>query len=212
MVEKLTIFSISTLDYIRCSFNPNEYTITKDNTWCEKEIKGSPVPKLEFGGGKSQELTLKLFFDTSLVGTDVRRETRKLFRMMNITSEDRKTGKGRPPLVTCIWGRTRLFKAVITKIDQTFKLFRDDGTPVRAELSATFKQAEDTYFYLPQNPTTTGNPGYKQWMVKEGDTIDSIAYKEYGDSTMWRFIADINRLNDPSRLRLGQVLVIAPPP
>lgn len=212
MTEKLTIYSISTLDYIRCSFNPNEYTVSKTNDWREKEIKGSPVPKLEFGGGKSQTLTLNLFFDTSLDGEDVRSETKKLFKMMNISVKDRKTGKGRPPLVTCIWGRTRLFKAVITEIKQTFTLFRDDGTPVRANLTATFRQAEEEDLFPAQNPTTMGNPGYKQWLVKEGDTIDSIAFKEYGDSAMWRYIADTNRLNNPSRLRLGQILVIAPPP
>jgi hypothetical protein len=212
MVEKLTIFSIKTFDYIRCSFNPEQYTVSKVNDWKATEIPGEPVPKLEFGGGKSQELSLTLFFDTSLTGQDVRKETKKLFDMMKPSVKDKKTGKGRPPLVTCVWGRTRLFKAVIKKIDQTFTLFRNDGTPVRADVTATFQQAEEEKLFPAQNPTTMGNPGYKQWLVKDGDTIDSIAFAEYGDSSMWRYIADVNRLYNPSRLRLGQVLVIAPPP
>ena len=46
--------------------------------------------------------------------------------------------------------------------------------------------------------------------VNEGDTIDWIAFEEYGDSAMWRFIAETNNLDDPLRLKTGQVLVIAP--
>jgi nucleoid-associated protein YgaU len=57
-----------------------------------------------------------------------------------------------------------------------------------------------------------GTTGYKQWTVRDGDTIDWIAYSEYGDSKMWRYIADVNGLDDPSRLRTGQKLSIAPLP
>jgi nucleoid-associated protein YgaU len=48
--------------------------------------------------------------------------------------------------------------------------------------------------------------------VKQGDTIDLIAFDEYGDSAMWRFIAATNNLDDPLRLKPGQVLAIAPQP
>ena len=110
------------------------------------------------------------------------------------------------------WGTTWSFKAVITDIKQKFTLFRYDGTPVRATLDITFLQAKEEGRYPGQNPTTIGKPGYKRRMVKEGDSIDWIAYDEYGDSAMWRFIADTNNLNNPQRLRPGQVLAIAPPP
>ena len=57
-----------------------------------------------------------------------------------------------------------------------------------------------------------GTTGYKQWTVRDGDTIDWIAFTEYGDSNMWRYIADLNGLDDPGHLRPGQKLSIAPPP
>jgi nucleoid-associated protein YgaU len=49
-------------------------------------------------------------------------------------------------------------------------------------------------------------------VVKERDTLDWIAYDEYGDTAMWRFIAETNNLDNPQRLTPGQVLAIAPPP
>ena len=48
-------------------------------------------------------------------------------------------------------------------------------------------------------------------MVKQGDTIDWIAFEEYGDSSMWRLIAETNDLDNPKVLRPGQILSIAPP-
>lgn len=214
MPEKLVIRSIETRDKIECLFNPTEYTITKTNDWSFDPKRGENVPKLDFKGGDSKELTLKLFFDTSLDGYDVRKETDKLCKLMEVSRKltDKNSGKGRPPLVICQWGRVRLFKAVIKEISQQFTLFRDDGTPVRANVTVVFRQAQEEDVFRPQNPTTSGNYGHKRWVVKEGDTIDLIAFSEYEDSAMWRYIADINGLRNPGKLKPGQVLVIAPPP
>jgi hypothetical protein len=199
---------------IEVLFNPNEYTFHKKNTWTKTDILGKNVPQLEFGGGDSMSLKMQLFFDTYTTGKDVRETTNRIWKLMNISDRltDLTSTKGRPPMVEFQWGKTWSFKAVITEIRQKFTLFRYDGTPVRATLDATFLQAKDGGRYPGQNPTTVGRPGYKRRMVKEGDSIDWIAYEEYGDSAMWRFIADTNNLGYPHRLRPGQVLAIAPAP
>jgi hypothetical protein len=199
---------------IDCLFNPNEYTFAKRNTWNKKEIIGKNVPQLQFGGGDSMTLKMQLFFDTYTEGQDVRQVTNRIWKLMNINSKltDMTSVKGRPPRVEFQWGKTWSFKAVITDISQKFTLFRYDGTPVRATLDVSFLQSEDEKSYPAQNPTTAGHPGYRRRVVNEGDTLDWIAFDEYGDSAMWRFIADTNNLDDPTRLRPGQVLAIAPPP
>lgn len=199
---------------IQCLFNPNEYTFSKRNTWTKKEVKGKNVPELEFGGGDSMTLKMQLFFDTYATGGDVRDITNRIWKLMSIDPQltDMTSGKGRPPMVEFQWGSTWSFQAVITDISQKFTLFRSDGKPVRATLDVTFLQAKEDGKYPGQNPTTIGQPGYRRRMVKEGDSIDWIAFDEYGDSAMWRFIADTNNLDNPHRLRVGQVLAIAPPP
>jgi hypothetical protein len=199
---------------IECLFNPNEYTFSKRNTWTRSEVKGRNVPRLEFGGGDSMTLKMQLFFDTYASGEDVRRTTNRIWKLMNINQSltDMTSVKGRPPMVEFQWGTTWSFKAVITDISQKFTLFRYDGTPVRATLDVSFLQAQEAGRYPGQNPTTVGRPGYRRRIVKEGETIDWIAYDEYGDSAMWRFVADTNGLDDPGRLTPGQELAIAPPP
>lgn len=45
--------------------------------------------------------------------------------------------------------------------------------------------------------------------VLEGETIQSIAYKYYGDSGMWGIIADINTIFNPfTELEAGMELII----
>jgi len=211
-VEKAKLVNLDTNEEIKCLFNPNEYTFSKRNTWVSKMVKGRNVPSLEFGGGDSIELKMQLFFDTYTAGGDVRTVTNKIWKLMNINTKlaDMTTTKGRPPMVEFQWGATWSFKAVITNISQKFTLFRENGIPVRATLDVDFLQAKEEGRYPGQNPTTKGNPGYRRRIVREGDTLDWIAFDEYGDSSLWRHIADVNNLDNPMNLLPGQVLAIVP--
>lgn len=172
------------------------------------------MPNLEFGGGSSSTLTMQLFLDTSTTGGDVRDTTKKVRKLMDIddNATDMTTVKGRPPMVEFHWGRIWSFKAVITRLTEKCTLFRDDGVPVRATLDITFLQAKEGGAYPAQNPTTMNVSGYKRWVVRDGDTIDWIAFHEYGDSSLWRYLADVNGLDNPGKLRQGQALAIPPKP
>jgi hypothetical protein len=211
-VEKAKLVNLDTGEEIQCLFNPNEYSFSKKNTWTSQKIKGGNVPLLEFGGGDAIELSMQLFFDTYMTGGDVRTTTNKIWKLMQINTKltDMTTSKGRPPMVEFQWGSTWSFKAVITSISQKFTLFRENGIPVRATLDVSFLQAKEDGKYPGQNPTTKGSPGYRRRVVREGDMLDWIAFEEYGDSNMWRHIADTNNLDNPMDLSPGQILSIIP--
>ncbi len=196
---------------IQCMFNPKEYSFTKKNTWTASKATGGNVPEYEFGGGEPATLSLKLFFDTFETGKDVRlQHTDKVWKLMMIDTQltDHKTQKGRPPKVRFQWGKAWSFEAVITSITQTFMLFGEDGTPLRAQLDVGFQQVKDELTHPPQNPSSGGPGGGRQWTVKDGDSLQSIAYAEYGDCNRWRAIADANRLEQVRRLRPGTTLEI----
>lgn len=200
---------------VPCLFNPKEYSFAKQNSWTTGAAKGTNVPQFEFGGGKPANLTLQLFFDTyesaGADAKDVRKEyTEAIWDLMMVDESltDPKNKKGRPPKVRFQWGKAWSFDAVITSITQKFTLFKADGTPVRATLDVTFQQIKDASLYPPQNPTSGGVGGERMWVVREGDTLSSIAYAEYGDPTRWRPIADANRLTEVRRLKPGTALAI----
>ncbi len=209
-MEKATIVNLDTDDEIECLFNPSEYTFERSNTWTTHQVRGENVPDLEFGGGSSTTLSMQLFLDTSLTGGDVRRTSDRIRALMDVDEDarDNTTSRGRPPMVEFRWGRIWSFRAVISRLTETCTLFRENGTPVRATLNVTFLQAREAGTYPAQNPTTMGTSGYKHWIVREGDTIDWIAFREYGDAAGWRYIADANDLDDPGHLRPGAALAI----
>ncbi|NTV64091.1 MAG: LysM peptidoglycan-binding domain-containing protein [Oscillochloris sp.] len=210
-LAKALIINLDSNKQIKCLFNPNTYTYSKQNTWVQGEIAGHNMPQLEFSRGMPATLQMQLFFDTYATGTDVRREyTEAIWNLMLVdpSLEDPKTKKARPPRVRFQWGQSWTFDAVITAITQCFTLFLGNGTPVRAKLDVTFQQSSDPEMQPNQNPTSGGLGGERLWTVSAGDTLAWIAFKEYGDSTKWRRIADANRLSNVRRLPLGKVLVI----
>jgi hypothetical protein len=200
------------VDTVECMFRPKEYTFSKNNQWSQTLVIGNNVPELNFGGGSGMTLTMDLFFDTYEKGTDVRKHTDKIWKLMMINPDRVVNHKGLPPRCEFSWGETWSFQAVITDISQTFTLFLQKGTPVRSTMKVTFKQAAEEGKYPGQNPTTMSVPGYKTRRVKQSETLDWIAYDEYGDSSQWRFLADANGIEDPLRLEVGHVLAIPPKP
>jgi nucleoid-associated protein YgaU len=117
-----------------------------------------------------------------------------------------------PPFVTFTWGKETTFKAVCTQLTVAFKLFRPNGDPIRAEVKMTLKQADKASTASSnsgsrgQNPTTRANAGRGVHVVKDGDSLPSIAYSAYGDATVWRAIADANGIENPMHLRRGRPL------
>ena len=200
---------------IECMFRPKEYSITKQNTWVQGETIALGVPPQKFSGGGPSTMTMELFFDTYESGEDVRKYTNKIWKLMAIDpeiTEEKDIPKGRPPKVEFEWGTVKSFKAVISNIKHSFTMFLPNGTPVRTTLTVTFQEAEEMGKYPFQNPTTGSKPGYKVRIIKEGESLDWIAHEEYGDPTLWRFIAETNNLENPIELTPGQILSIAPVP
>ena len=89
-------------------------------------------------------------------------------------------------------------------VNVTYTMFLPDGTPVRARAKVKMRQIEEG-LHAPQNPTSRSVPR-RVWVVKERQTLDWIAYKEYGDPALWRHLAQLNDLDNPLSLRPGQVL------
>lgn len=112
--------------------------------------------------------------------------------------------KAAPPICKFVWGNFS-FVAIMDSVNVEYMMFRPDGTPIRAKAKIKMTQIEEESFYPPQNPTSRSAPR-KVWIVQEGQRLDWIAYQEYGSSAMWRYIAEINKLDNPMQLRPGQIL------
>ena len=106
------------------------------------------------------------------------------------------------------WGKLVLFLAVVTQVSITYKLFLPDGTPVRATAKVSFKQLDETDDKQDSQNPTTRTEARKTHIVEAGDRLDLIAYQEYGHSSHWRYLAEVNNLLDPRVLQPGQILSV----
>jgi nucleoid-associated protein YgaU len=107
-----------------------------------------------------------------------------------------------------MWGSMSVFfQGVLQQLQNQFTLFMEDGTPVRATATCTFRQWQSNTSDLKEQNLMSADVA-KVWVVKHGQTLASIASREYGDPRKWRPIAQANGIDDPMSLRPGAVLVL----
>jgi hypothetical protein len=195
-------------DRVECRFNPREYSVAKSANWMRTPVRGAasaPIP--EFVGTNPRTLQMELFFDDwESTSGDVSKDVEKLLEWTNPTRDSISANKPSPPVVFFQWGTKPLFDAYVKSITARYAMFRADGTPARAHVSAVFEElpAEPAR----QNPTSGGDAGRRTHLTVAGDTLQSIAYGEYGDPTFWRGLAKLNRIDDPLRVPTGLRLLV----
>jgi LysM repeat protein len=107
-----------------------------------------------------------------------------------------------------IWG-TLLFKCCMENLDVTYKMFKPDGSPVRATLKAGFKEfMEDERRVAEENAQSPDLTHVR--LVKEGDTLPILSKKIYGDIKHYIDLARRNGLTNFRSLMPGNKITFPP--
>lgn len=193
-------------------YNPAELTFTKGAQVAEIPIPGLDTPLLQFVRGQAETLTLELFFDSTEDGTGptAKPVTKLTDEFYDLVKIDPKTHA--PPVLLFTWGGTAFpghrrdgFRCVVTSVRQQFTMFAPDGTPLRARLTVELKEYKPLLQQLHELGLESADHT-KSVVVRDGDTITGLAYREYGDDRAWRRIADENRIDDPLSVAAGAIL------
>lgn len=186
-------------------FNPEEYTINKDNNFASQAIPGLSGPLLQFVNGNMRTLEMELFFDTwdtpELEKRDVRELTNRITGLLTIDSE-----LHAPPVLLVSWSSLQ-FRCVLARASQKFIMFTNDGTPVRARVTVTFNEFIDAEREAREINRQTSDFS-KVYVVTQGQTLSGIAAILYDNALLWRPIAVANNLDDPRAIQTGQSLLI----
>jgi nucleoid-associated protein YgaU len=135
----------------------------------------------------------------------VRRQTGKVLALMTVEEHGE---LHRPPICRLSWGKLGVFfQGVLQKVKQEFTIFLEDGTPVRATLTCTFKEWRSADEDRRRKNTSSADVA-KTYVVRRGDTLSGIAAAQYRDATLWRPIAFANKIVNPRLLAPGTVLTI----
>lgn len=193
-------------------FNPKEFSVEKSNQFSDVNVPGLSSPIIQFIRGNARTITMDLFFDTyeKKEITDVRQYTDMITGW-----EEAGHSKGlmdidkdlhAPPVCKFIWGKFQ-FKCIIERISKRFTMFLPDGTPVRATLNVTLKEYADANEQI-KSQSLQSSDITKRWTVIQGDSLWTIASREYGNPGDWRLIANENGIDNPRLLTPGRELII----
>lgn len=202
-LAKLQVTIEHTGEVIFLPFNPEEYTLNRDNAFAAQAIPGLSGPILQFVNGNLQTLEMELFFDTwdteDVEKRDVRELTDRVVRLLDIDGD-----LHAPPVLRVQWGSLD-FRCVLARATQKFQMFADTGQPVRARVMVMFNRFIDPEREAREVDRQTAD-FTKVHTVVDGETLAGIAAHHYDDPEAWRPIALANELADPRAIRAGQVL------
>jgi len=205
-LAKAQIKNLFTGEIFHVIFNPEDYTLAKDNNFASQTIPGLGSPLLQFVNGNLRTLEMNLLFDTYLPHTTastpiryVREETQKVVDLLKINGDFHA-----PPILEVSWASLFL-RCVLARVSQQFIMFLDDGRPVRARLTCTFNEFIDEEREAKEVNRQTADFS-KAHVVVQNETLSSIAQSMYGNPQLWRPIAIANDIDDPRTISAGQVL------
>lgn len=208
--------------------NPETYSLSYSQQVNDTSAQGNSMPSISYNRGNTQTMNFKFLFDgTGVIKTGDGGLLSGLASGLaipgvNATTLDVATELGKfkkvvydfygdthqQPYVQIQWGLL-LYNCVLTNMNITFKLFKPDGTPLRAEADCTFTSAIDeeklNALMDKQSPDLTHIR-----TVKEGDTLSLMCYREYGDSKYYYQVAQFNNLIDFKNLIPGTKLLFPP--
>lgn len=207
-LEKATITNTVTAERVSVLFNPEEYSVSRDNNFAQMAIPGLRGPLLQFVNGNMQTLDLELLVDSyeahenaNSAGDDVRNLTGRITNLMNIDAATHA-----PPVLLFTWGSLS-FSCVLARANQRFIMFRPDGVPVRARLQVTFNEFINAELEAKETKRETADYSHEH-VVSQGQTLSAIAALVYRDATLWRPIAITNGIDRPEALSVGQRLIV----
>ncbi|GAA2598844.1 CIS tube protein [Streptomyces lienomycini] len=192
-------------------FNPAQLSISQRTNWVATPTAAvRKAAKPQFMGAEPREMTLEIFLDSSMKpdGTTVMKKVESLLLCCEVTAKSLADDQPSPPWVVFEWGSfsTARFTAYVSSIETQYTLFGTTGVPIRATCQVALVEIPGPT--LGQNPTSGALTAQRVHRVVAGDSLQSLAWSEYGNANAWRVIARANGIDDPSHLPTGTELML----
>ena len=195
------------LNRVTFSYNPKELSFNKAAQWQRKPAKGATkASKPEFQGPSPMSLSVELFLDGYEAGQEHQRRHRDALLVLPTDGQLDPGQETQPALGGLRLGQQHAAYGDRKERGRQVDMFGNDGTPLRATCTVTMEEVVPDSFA--QNPTSGSPNSLRSHLLIEGDSLPSVAYKEYGNAGWWRPLAEANGIDDPLKLVVGTRLLV----
>lgn len=198
-------------DVFEALINPESYTQSYKLKFSSGgQGHGSSGKQLKYEYSEPEEISVEFLFDNTGIIDGKPRDSiaadLKRFRQVLV---EYKGDAHEPRHFKLVWGENSIFKGRVTELAITYKLFRPDGTPIRATAKVTFKSSiEEQKRAAKENKSSPDLTHMRK--VKRGDTLPLMCQQIYGDSRYYLQVAQLNRLDNFRALQPGSTLLFPP--
>lgn len=187
-------------------FNPESFSVSQRVVYDQVQAPGVTSGEPTFRGYEAQVYN----FDFLVDGTGASGESREVFADLLLF----KYTVGylgeihRPHYLIIQWG-TFIARCVLSQMDIKYDLFRQDGTPLRATISATFyEHVESNLESLLANRSSPDLTHVR--VVRDGDTLPLLAHEIYGDASYYTEVARVNGIDNFRDINVGDEIYFPP--
>jgi nucleoid-associated protein YgaU len=187
--------------------NPSEIVLGYEVELNTESGAGTTGSRSDFGKVKPADVTLNFFIDgTGASGSlvDVQRE---ITQFQQVTGYD--GALHRPAYLKVAWGTLQVMRCALKSASIAYRLFRADGVPLRAVISAVFVASTDDETRVAIAQDESADLTHVR-LVKAGDTLPALCEQVYGEPRMYPEVARANGLDNFRDLRPGTQLRFPP--
>lgn len=203
-------------------YNPTTFNVSHESGYVAARTLNQLKDNQTFTGTSSDTFSLNLLLDAtgasytggSIIGNaavalaKAVRDVGVLVQQFLETAYDPVGEQHKPRKLVVVWGRF-IRTCVLSSVSIDYKLFDPNGIPLRAELTANFKESVSPEFIALKFKFGSPDLTHSR-LIKAGDTLPNMMDATYKDSGLYLEVAKANNLKNFRRLKVGQQLVLPP--
>ncbi len=213
-LEKLEIQAYEQPDYsgsaigaFSAYINPNEITLSYEMEYDSAQGSGTTNSRMNFKKVKPGDMSLTFFIDGTGASGHLIDVQEKIEQFQTITGYNGNIH--RPNYLKVLWGTLQVKRCVLKSASIAYKMFKPDGVPLRAVITANFIDNSDDLTRQAIARDTSPDLAHVR-MVKAGDTLPGLCDRIYGDADYYLEVARVNQIDDFRHLTPGRKIFFPP--
>lgn len=206
-LEKLLIqafeqadFSGTAIDSFESYVNPSEVTLAYEMEYDSAQGSGTTGSRMEFKSIKPGELALSFFLDGTGANGRPCDVQAQVAQFQTVTGYNGNIH--RPNYLLVVWGTLTVKRCVLKTASIAYKLFRPDGVPLRAVISASFSDASDDQTRVAMAQDSSPDLTHVR-VLGASDSLPALCDRIYGNVHLALQVAQANGFTSARGLPAG---------